>query len=414
MTFAQVLLLGCLFLVVLLGAARSPPLMVMIGVGAFIRIALALFDQGGDFALPWSGKDSETFYRYALDWSIGPLSEHLAAFDPRSAWVYPWGMGFIMRVFGEDYLYLRVVNCVLGCAISVVLFHCARLLGLPRRSQIAAAGLYLFFPTAVILNAVLLREAIITLFLAMSVWGVISYYHSGQIRGFIVAFAGFVFATMFHGGMIVVLLTFLALNVSVRVREVEDRSRRSVMAQSILKRLSIAVLGVALTVVIATTVQVSKVGSIMDLGSAVAERAERLSARGAKGGSAYPSWVTDKATNPVIIIPKMAYFIASPFPWEYRGVADIAAGVIGLVFLVFTICVLKVRSFGPAGVALCVLTVVALFAFAFGTDNVGTSLRHRSKFLPFFIICSIWASAHWPVFSSSSNNEDKVRNGGRP
>ena len=114
------------------------------------------------------------------------------------------------------------------------------------------------------------------------------------------------------------------------------------------------------------------------------------------GGSAYQAGfrISNPTLNLIINSPiRMFYFIASPLPWNWRGLSDsIAFCFSSSVFLYahFLSYIEIRRSERSLGLTLIiVVTIIALCAaliFAWGVSNAGTAVRHREKFMTVYIL----------------------------
>ena len=166
-TLEQALFISIIFSLVFLVSDRGLPSAILLGSGLFLRLVVGWLDQAGLINLPWSGSDSEAFYAQAVDYVQLSWREFFYALEPQQSYVYAWFMGFIMRFMGTDYFYLRVLNMLLGGFIAIIIHRSLIVSGSSRRIALLGMSLYLFFPFAIILNSVLLRESIIAFFISL-------------------------------------------------------------------------------------------------------------------------------------------------------------------------------------------------------------------------------------------------------
>ena len=113
------------------------------------------------------------------------------------------------------------------------------------------------------------------------------------------------------------------------------------------------------------------------------------------GGSSYAQYVGNSNTpiNMVIFtIPRIIYFLFSPFPWQWRGIADIIAfffsGLFYLVVITNAINSIKKSGYTNQGllVGVIVIAFFCTFIFAWGVSNTGTASRHRDKMVCIYAI----------------------------
>ena len=109
------------------------------------------------------------------------------------------------------------------------------------------------------------------------------------------------------------------------------------------------------------------------------------------GDAAYPSWII--ADTPMqfllLLVPKLFYFLFSPFPWDISKSSHILGFLDGVVFIMlfFSICShLKYIRSNPQAFILLVFVIFLSLIFSIAVGNFGTGLRHRSKMLPIIFI----------------------------
>ena len=111
------------------------------------------------------------------------------------------------------------------------------------------------------------------------------------------------------------------------------------------------------------------------------------------GGSSYAAYVgnSNSAGNMVIFtIPRIVFFLFSPFPWQWRGVADIIAFFFsGLYYMYISVRGLRYLMMRDAPnktmvLKLLIIITCAVFVFAWGVSNTGTAARHRDKLVVLF------------------------------
>ena len=108
------------------------------------------------------------------------------------------------------------------------------------------------------------------------------------------------------------------------------------------------------------------------------------------GGSDYSRYVgnSNNTLNMLIFtIPRIVFFLFSPLPFQWRGLADIIAFFFSSLFYIVviyrTLHYLRIYQ-GGNKVTVIMLFIVALatmFVFAWGVSNAGTATRHRDKMI---------------------------------
>ena len=127
------------------------------------------------------------------------------------------------------------------------------------------------------------------------------------------------------------------------------------------------------------------------------------------GGSSYAAYVgnSDSISNMIIYtIPRIIYFLFSPFPWQWRGFSDIIAFFGSSLFYILSVysairCIINRRSDNHVLAAVILLIAIGVvFVFAWGCANTGTAARHREKMVMIFALL-------WAVSQDSFTRDDR-------
>jgi len=109
------------------------------------------------------------------------------------------------------------------------------------------------------------------------------------------------------------------------------------------------------------------------------------------GAAAFPSWVI--ADTPMqlllLLVPKLFYFLFSPFPWDISKSRHFIGMLDGVVYIMLFLSIYSHRKYiksNPQAFILLVFIIFLSVVFTIGVGNFGTGLRHRSKILPIIII----------------------------
>lgn len=387
----------CLFVLIMLlftafGCLRNAELAAVLVLGLGLRFTVAALEHVGIVALPWSGADSENFYSYAQIYASAPLSQHISEFNPRLAWVYSWVLGFFIRVFGSEYFFLRSLNIVIYSVIGLLIYRALTVSGSGKKNATLGVLIYTLFPITIVLNSVLLREALVTLGVSVSLYGFCLFYAKMGVRGLFYILLGAILSALFHGAFVLLGITYVATLVLVPVRA-SAQARVAQRQGAAYRLITLFAALCALGVLGGMSDYFSKVGGVTEVGQVLEERLDRVAARGSRGESGYAGWLTENAANPAVQLVRFAYFIAAPFPWDYRNAADLAGGVCSAFFTYLLVVTVLGRKISSLSKVLFFVAMGSLLAFSIGTDNVGTAMRHKSKFFPFLIVAYVlWRS----------------------
>ena len=109
------------------------------------------------------------------------------------------------------------------------------------------------------------------------------------------------------------------------------------------------------------------------------------------GDAAYPSWII--AETPIefllLLVPKLFYFLFSPFPWDISKSRHFIGMLDGVVYIMLFLSIYSHRKYiksNPQAFILLVFVIFLSLIFSIAVANFGTGLRHRSKMLPIIII----------------------------
>jgi hypothetical protein len=91
---------------------------------------------------------------------------------------------------------------------------------------------------------------------------------------------------------------------------------------------------------------------------------------------------------------RMFLFIASPLPWQWRGLNDLIAFVFSALFYIY--CYATARKALKQNledktliIGLLTICIASMLIFSWGVSNAGTALRHRDKFITDYLLLLI-------------------------
>lgn len=336
--------------------------------GLFWRIFLLYFDTYGHsvFVLPNSGADSAMFYNYAVSIAEG---------GSRTRTFFPVVMGHIFRWIGPSMMYgqflLVICSMISICVLARILFY------FDIQEQVRELTIWLIglLPNYAILSALFVREAIVCMFLTISLYFYIRWFKDGRIRWMLIAFAGVGIASVFHSGAAGMALGYILILLLYDSRKGNIQLRFANIVFAIIISIVIAYLYVNFGDVLFSKMQ--GVDSIEDIANT-----------NESGGSSYAAYVgnSNSIVNMVIYTPiRMIYFLFSPFPWQWRGIRDIIAFMFSSLFYIISVVnavqyVLRENDEKKNAILTTLIIAVAItFVFAWGTSNTGTASRHREK-----------------------------------
>lgn len=360
---------------------------------AFSVRALAACVHYWVFPFPQGVADAVAFERTAWRWAQGGFFHALFQFDPTGTGAYSWAASLLYAVTDRSALMLQALNVLGGTLIVLNAYLITKELWGTNRAKIVAWFLALF-PQLIQLSAVTHREVAIVYPFTLGAFFLVKWGRAKRVRFLILALLFFSVPTLIHGGFIASLVAAALFAGGSAFRA----SLRRLLVRKIKIPVVVVLLivgGLGASVVITGEMpEVSKVGDLTEVTQK--QIADRMQAA-ARGGAVYRGINPTGSGNVVIQTPlRLAYFFFSPMPWDVRkakhllGLLDAA-----LYFVIFWgLWRSRHRIWQNRGaLAILFVVIVTASAFALGTSNFGTSIRHRAKFVP--ILAALWAS---PVF----------------
>lgn len=323
--------------------------------------------------LPFGGADAKTFERLAWLWASNGLDTILATFDVSRSYVISSITAFFYYIFGREPFIPIIINAILGLLIiyfSIKLFD--TVWGKNHQNRLLFIILVAFSPMLTINSAVILRENYITLFLLLASISTARYINKMTAYNLLMVIVWLLCASFFHGAMI---LFFAGIPLYMLIF-----SKRI----NIVYKIFLVVLFVLIATFLLDYFQFGKLKEIQEAGFSPEFMADRLSTI-REANTTYLNNLIP--TNPVDIIwqspIRILFFLLKPFPWDIRSVGHLIVWFDALLWLYIVWTIFAHRKEikrNPAAMVLLFCCLVSIFAFAYGTSNYGTAVRHRTKF----------------------------------
>ncbi len=360
--------------------------------GFALRVALALILKNVEF--PYFANDPAKYNYIASTIANG----HPDFYDSLQTNAFAMTGGIIYFFLGQSQTCWAVFNAFAGAAtILVVIRTTEELFG---KTEAGLAGLvYCVFPSYVLFDSILEREALIILFLSLSVLHFARYLRSGRIRN-LCAFAAFVitggiFRPLFIPLCFGIAYPFMVINFYIS----EWAKRLWIMRPLILAVFVFMVSGAVIAALYFTP-----------LGGIIMEKLSEEALTGvaqsrASGASAYLADVHYGSVASIIYYTplKFLYFTFGPFPWLAKGTSGLAAsmeGLCNLFFMVFSIGGVRhvMRQNKRLAFFMVLFALAGLAAQGAIDSNYGTALRHRISYSFLFAILSTYTLCRTRVF----------------
>ena len=348
--------------------------------GFVLRVLMMIVDINHIFPVLHSGSDSEAFHEIALQNSVG--------YD-NSLTHYTDFLTIIYTLFFDDHprLVAQFINIAFGVGILLIVRRCLLLCNVERRTKRVAMWVMALMPNFIIFSAILLREAWIEFFIALSLLFFVRWFLQKGIGLLDAALSiACVFAAAYmHAGAIATAVGYMIAFIIYRPSQKRVRF-------SFVSILFIAAAAAA-TAIYAANLDLlgGKFADIEEFDEELIESG--LSDLESRGNSAYLQWldISSPAAGIAALPLRIFYFMFSPIPFDWRGVNDIAAFLFdSLIYLLMLIFCLRRKAVEPVMKHLRTFLLTALLLaatiFSVGTFTAGTAIRHRAKFLSIAVV----------------------------
>ncbi|WP_445004374.1 hypothetical protein [Halomonas mongoliensis] len=382
------------FLVILVFTSRAKPIFLALLVAWVFRFALLFVDYYGLFQIP--GSDSIAFTNYARHLVELPWPQMLALYDPTHAFNgYAWYGALVMRLVGFHELIMPAMNLLagsIGLVFSVLIVQ--QMWGW--KAAKIAAWIFALYPFAAFNSAIALREEFAITAFIVGLYYLLRWSRNDSYFGVFIAAAFFGIATSIHPGFVGAFVG-MALFMGVRAfRSITVLVRGKGITVSELMNTLGSLVGLAALVGIITVGGGLSLGKGITVGGedgddAIVEAIESRFQRDARGGSAYPSFLVtgDPFAQPWLIPGRMVYFHFSPFPWDISSPRHLLGLVSAFLYAFLFYRIYKgwpqLRK-RPEHEIMLFMLLGLTFVFAVGVTNIGTAIRHKTKFLVLVVV----------------------------
>lgn len=275
---------------------------------------------------------------------------------------------------------------------SILLIHkTAKMMGINYRLRKLLMLLLCFLPNFLLIPSLLLQESIIILGVSGSIYLYTKWWHKDNYVYLILAIAISFFAGFLHVGG-----TVCAFGMGTTLFAINNPERKIKMTKNIFIS-CILVFTLMIVFMSSSNILFRKVGGELSTDNII-ERAgatDRVSSAeyGEIGISGLPAGVGFGVNS----ILRALYFVCSPLPWMWRGMADVLAFWGSALFFMIVIyqgakTIWQFRKSNQSYwlrnylyvLSACVL--IAIIVFGWGVSNTGTALRHREKYTCLFAL----------------------------
>ncbi|MCG1008450.1 hypothetical protein J4760_00135 [Salinicoccus sp. ID82-1] len=364
--------------------------LMIIYAGFLVRLGTVLYDlQPKVPKLPHSGIDSENYYKTAQY-----ISEKMDLMNAEMyGGIYTKFLAVIFNMYGDDRLFAQFLNVLMTLSAILLVIHIFRMLDVPPKVQIILVGVMSFFPHSILFSSILVREAVITLMMALSLYFFVRWYKKREWSSAIFSVIIVLIGASFHTAVIGVIVGYM-------FGFIFYQHKQNAFRFTLKSTIPFSLFALATTYVLVFPESIEAL-PIYDKIDQVQRGNDSLfdAFTDDIGGSAYlSSLVVSNIYQAIAFSPiKMLYFIGSPMPWTIRNMNDVIAFLLDGTFYLLALAVF-IKNFGlikrrPILGVILLSIVVTWIIFGIGISNAGTALRHRFKIFYIIIVALgvIWS-----------------------
>lgn len=344
-------------------------------IGFLLRLLLLFVDVLAypHFILPNGHADEDIFYYNAVNY---------ADYGFANRGMFPVLMGRLFRIIGYNRLFGQYVCVLFSVMALILLVSSMELLDETLHAKLSVFRIVCVLPNFAILSSLFVRESIITMFLTASFYYFVKWTKEKRENYFLFAIALVFPAAALHSGTIAAIVGYLI------ARMFYDNKKETISISFTNILFTLIITFIAVYVVNNSNGQFTgKFGTVDSL--------EDIANTNTAGASTYAQYVgnSDNPINFILFTPlRLFFFLFSPVPWMWRGIADIIAFLFSSMYYATVLwSVLRYLRVGehknkPLVVTLFVVALAVIFVFAWGTSNAGTATRHRDKMVTLFAL----------------------------
>lgn len=352
---------------------------VQIFCGYFLRLCLMLWDlfARNIFVLPNAGGDADTYYYNGIKFIEDPSYENTDEY--LRGGLYARAVGTIFKLVGVNRMYAQFIIVMCSILILWLFAKSVKMLDLKERHAAIFMFIICLLPNFAILSSSFTREIPIALFTSISVYLFLYVLYSGRYIAIIPSFVFLMLGAALHTGVSALIAGYVLV-----LFLYNTKLKKYVFSPTGLVFASlITVVFLFLFVNYGSTFfyKIQKVETVDDLNNRD------------QGGSSYAKYVGD-SKNPgamlIYTIPRMLYFLCSPFPWQWRHFADLFSFLFSSCYYMIAIvlCLKTIRKCKGEkrnlAIAFLIISICVAFVFGWGVTNTGTAIRHRDKMILLF------------------------------
>lgn len=321
------------------------------------------------FSLPFSGADAIRFERVAWEWAQGSFSDVLATFDVTRSYLISSITALFYYFTGREIIIPIMINGIMGLFISYIAIKLADEVWPNLKSKRNTYVFLVVFSLMLTINsAIILRENYITLLLVCATYSLAKYINHKNYYHLLMFFAFCVLSSFFHGGTIL-----YALGLPAYLFLFNNKIKLTT-------KIVWMVIFVFVLLYVINNMHLGKFSNVESSEDFYDSVQTMQEASTSYIGSMVPNNLFDVVWQTPV---RMWYFLTKPYLWDVRNFGHLIAFFDAVIWFGILFLMYKNRhkiKQHPVAMAIFLCCLIDIFAFAYGTSNFGTALRHRTKF----------------------------------
>lgn len=369
-----------------------------------LRVIFVILDQYELVKLPDSYGDSWKFEEIARKYSRDQGFLIILDFLKTDSFLISRIISIFYTIFYESKMMAQIISVILGTTAVYLVYYLCLLLW-DSKSAKKAAWVAALFPSLILYSSLTLREVYIVFILLIGLIGVTKFFQKNSPLYFLQSVLSFYILTFFHGPLAIggfIFLFYLVLRL-IKNQLYNLYNLKINIYSFILILLSI----LPIILFLNNTINIPYVGGVkilFNLDVLITKINYFI-----QGSASYPNWfiINNKYELFTKTTIKLLYFLYSPFIWDVKTPLHAIGLIDAILYFMLTVYVIKNRKeifSNPVTRFFLLLFICYLIIYGISVGNIGTGIRHRSKFVILLIILAAPKIHRFIIFKKLSIN----------
>ena len=353
-------------------------------IGIITRFLVLFINKFYPLPFAHDNADADSFHRTAIN-----ISNNLSLLKTSVyGGSYSKALGILYYLIGPNRFFIESIYSMLSISTIYYIFNiCNKYIGIKENNKCSLLYyLLVLFPQGLLYSISIRREALIVYFVILSLYFCIKYIHTRKQIDFIMTYIPLILASTLHAGILFIAIGYILL-MSFYNKKTE---KLNITTKKVMYFIIIGILSIFIF---------AKYGNIIapKISNIDEEKIISTYEKNSRGGSAYLGGKEINNTKDIIVYTsaKIVYFLFSPMLWDCRGINDYISVLLDssiyMILILSIIINIKYAKGKKRAIAIMLLIglSISILAFAIGTSNAGTAMRHRYKLFDYIVFINI-------------------------